>query len=624
MTDFPHRSPLRRVAFAGLILVFALLVAGPGAFAEPAGEPPDSDQPDSEQAESLQPDSAPAERQNSVSAIDNAEGEKTTNVRLVRDEDDGLHPDRVVPEYPPELAAVRVASPEHIAAAVAYQATAAELTDAINIARTAAETLLDLRGQVRDARAERADALERIEAAEDLLVDLDAGVGDILAARYIRTAAGSDLSALEQLTTTSTGDQVGGIIMTGIATDELLERQDEQVRLAEAARNDATAADEAMVALEAEIADVVARRDAAEANTTRLFGQLAADQELYTETRRAGLVPGTDLTFQTLAAYYHAAENAPCETDWRLLAGIGWIESRHGTYPNTELDPTGRSRELIIGIPLNGDRDTLVIEDSDGGRLDGDRRFDRAIGPMQFIPTTWSFSGLDGNGDTVADPHNLWDAAASAAGYLCRNGGGEAALINYNRSEVYGEKVRRRRVDYGLVPTPDFDPDRAPVPAQPTELPVVPDLTDYAWTPEAWEASEPTEGVEGEGDGGVEGEGGAEGEDGATDAAGHDPNNAAPSNPATPLAAGSPETAGAPQVQAAGQAGAEQPRPSDATGLLDDEPPPRTTTLKVPGQGASEAQGDGNAQDSSEEFPQAPDGPDPASAEPDSANLPVD
>jgi len=45
---------------------------------------------------------------------------------------------------------------------------------------------------------------------------------------------------------------------------------------------------------------------------------------------------------------------------------------------------------------------TAVVVDSDGGALDGDARYDRATGPMQFLPGTWRSIGADGNGDGVA------------------------------------------------------------------------------------------------------------------------------------------------------------------------------------------------------------------------------
>src|SRR5687767_9098537 len=59
------------------------------------------------------------------------------------------------------------------------------------------------------------------------------------------------------------------------------------------------------------------------------------------------------------------------------------------------------------------------IVDTDGGVLDGDARWDRAVGPMRFIPSTWQLVGRDGNGDGIADPFSIDDAALSAAAYLC-------------------------------------------------------------------------------------------------------------------------------------------------------------------------------------------------------------
>src|SRR3954453_8464028 len=102
----------------------------------------------------------------------------------------------------------------------------------------------------------------------------------------------------------------------------------------------------------------------------------------------------------------------------------------------------------ILGIPVDGSRGTAAIPDTDGGRLDGDVLTDRAVGPMQFIPSTWRTSGVDGNGDGAADPNNLYDAAASAARYLCRAAGAGSspqaiggAVFSYNHDWGYVTKV---------------------------------------------------------------------------------------------------------------------------------------------------------------------------------------
>ena len=113
---------------------------------------------------------------------------------------------------------------------------------------------------------------------------------------------------------------------------------------------------------------------------------------------------------------------------------------------------TGEVTPPIIGIPLNGSRGTAAIGDTDGGRLDGDTVWDRAVGPMQFIPSTWAGSGADGNGDGIKDPNNIFDAALATAAYLCRAVPGSdltsdadqrRAAFSYNHSSAYVDKVMR-------------------------------------------------------------------------------------------------------------------------------------------------------------------------------------
>jgi len=54
---------------------------------------------------------------------------------------------------------------------------------------------------------------------------------------------------------------------------------------------------------------------------------------------------------------------------------------------------------------------------------DGDTGWDRAVGPMQFIPGTWRRYAADANADGKQDPNNVYDAAAGAAHYLCNAAG---------------------------------------------------------------------------------------------------------------------------------------------------------------------------------------------------------
>jgi hypothetical protein len=175
-------------------------------------------------------------------------------------------------------------------------------------------------------------------------------------------------------------------------------------------------------------------------------------------TAGAGVAPvGGDRSIPALAlrAYREAAAWASgfdpgCGLSWAVLAGIGRIESNHGMYGGaaTRFSASGTVSPRITGPPLNG-QGVGRIPDSDGGRWDGDTVWDRAVGPMQFIPSTWRSLGRDGNDDGVADPNNLFDSAVSAAAYLCLSVDGSLtdpavlrqAIYNYNHSWPYVDAI---------------------------------------------------------------------------------------------------------------------------------------------------------------------------------------
>ena len=154
-------------------------------------------------------------------------------------------------------------------------------------------------------------------------------------------------------------------------------------------------------------------------------------------------IPITALQAYRQAAAREAKRRPSCGLTWPLLGGIGRVESNHGRFAGAILHSDGLSTPPVIGIPLNGNG-TALIMDTDHGRLDGDTVYDRAVGPMQFIPSTWAGWGVDANHDGVADPFNLFDAAAAAADYLCAAGrnlrtyaGEVQAVRSYNNSDAY-------------------------------------------------------------------------------------------------------------------------------------------------------------------------------------------
>lgn len=170
----------------------------------------------------------------------------------------------------------------------------------------------------------------------------------------------------------------------------------------------------------------------------------------------------TDIPQAALQAYGYAAAvlavRVPeCGITWTTLAGIGSVESNHGRHVGASIDTSGNVVPVIRGLPLDGNGGRAEIRDTDGGELDGDSELDRAMGPMQFIPETWRSWGVDANGDSVASPDNIDDAALSAARYLCARGGAmttpdgwSSALYAYNLSLPYQLEVRDRAAAYAL------------------------------------------------------------------------------------------------------------------------------------------------------------------------------
>ena len=196
-----------------------------------------------------------------------------------------------------------------------------------------------------------------------------------------------------------------------------------------------------------------------------------------------------------LDAYHRATdrlnvEQPGCEMDWTLLAGIGQVESNQG---RGKFDAQGNTIGRILGPRLDGSLPgTAVITDTDGGRFDGDSEFDRAVGPVQFIPSTWKLLGRDGNGDGVADPNNIYDGALAAATLLCNQGGSMAdpaartrAILAYNNSLAYVANVNAWAHGYAVNAFPL--PSDLPEIHQPKPTVEPPPTPEHC--PEGWEGT---------------------------------------------------------------------------------------------------------------------------------------
>lgn len=182
--------------------------------------------------------------------------------------------------------------------------------------------------------------------------------------------------------------------------------------------------------------------------------QLASQEE---ETDIAGIQGGSsaDIPPTMLAAYKKASQligrHVPkCRgMSWPALAGIAKVESNHAA--GRTIAKSGDITPRIMGVLLNGSGqggNTTTFPDTDGGKWDDTAEGERAVGPFQFLPSTWGSTGRDGNGDKDRDPHNAFDAALGAAVYLCGQGRDlsktrqlDAAIFQYNHSREYVANV---------------------------------------------------------------------------------------------------------------------------------------------------------------------------------------
>ena len=180
-------------------------------------------------------------------------------------------------------------------------------------------------------------------------------------------------------------------------------------------------------------------------------------------------VPAVALAAYRKAEQTMAVASPGCGVSWNLLAGIGRIESSHANGGAT--DESGTAARPIYGPTLDGSLpgNEIIVQSNAGGRP----VYARAMGPMQFLPGTWSRFASDGDGDGKADPQNLFDAALGTARYLCSGGlnlRNQAqvltAILRYNNSMDYAQNVLGWAAAYatGVAPV-DLPPIVGPAPA---------------------------------------------------------------------------------------------------------------------------------------------------------------
>ena len=236
-------------------------------------------------------------------------------------------------------------------------------------------------------------------------------------------------------------------------------RLDELSETARRARQQASAAARAVGE---DIATNQVRLDVALSDVRSAEAELDAALDEATGTGDHLTIRGTDLPLVLLDAYVRAMRivgvfDPECRLPWWALAAIGKIESNHGRHGKAHTSLDGNVEPPIYGVALDGSPGIAAIGDSDAGLLDADPIWDRAVGPMQFIPGTWRSWHQDGNGDGISDPHNVYDATAAAAFYLCASAPSSGlvddqslvrAFLSYNPSMPYATRVLDQARDY--------------------------------------------------------------------------------------------------------------------------------------------------------------------------------
>lgn len=124
-----------------------------------------------------------------------------------------------------------------------------------------------------------------------------------------------------------------------------------------------------------------------------------------------------------LSAYQRAAQvidraDKSCRLDWTLLAAVGQVVSQHGLSDGGRLSHAGVVKPSIVGSVVRNDAGDRLV-DTDAGRLDGDKRHDRAVGPMLLAPTTWNVVGVDADDNGERNPQDIDDAALAVSVLLC-------------------------------------------------------------------------------------------------------------------------------------------------------------------------------------------------------------
>ena len=369
------------------------------------------------------------------------------------------------PRLSPGLRAVPVSSPDYDAAQAAYAADWTSLGEA-HARERAATAELKVLGRTEARLVGDIDmATRRHGKSEDRIRQLRASLQTLAVAVYMNGSAsgagpsvarpqpGSDARLTQVLVGAISGDRV-----TDLHVNEAI-----------------VASTAAVVRSDSASLDDVRRRQLASAGRPGPGppGRRVADRPDRRRPHSRWPTPasrprstGMDLTLVVFDAYWRASVDGPggrprpATSRGPRWPGIGRVESVSGTFGGDSVDADGEEAFPIIGIPLDGTNGTARVGDSDGGALDHDAKYDRAVGPMQLLPSAWRTYGRDGNDDGHDDPQNMYDAAQAAAVMLCRYGsldtdaGLRVTFFHYNPSSAYVDEVLGYTHDYARFVIP--------------------------------------------------------------------------------------------------------------------------------------------------------------------------
>lgn len=136
---------------------------------------------------------------------------------------------------------------------------------------------------------------------------------------------------------------------------------------------------------------------------------------------------------------------------WTVVAGIGKIESGHGTIFGSKLDSNNTAQPPIKGVVLDGSVPKTAALKYKGS-------WERAEGPMQFLRKSWDIFGVDADGDGIKNRQDADDAIAAAVIHLCGKDQAiddasepslRAMIYGYNRSDSYVNDVLAKARWYG-------------------------------------------------------------------------------------------------------------------------------------------------------------------------------